>query len=119
MKVSFVRWFLIHPDDFDAFRKFRPQGQVMHCTAEDSDYLTLQHGASQYRVKPDLFKQITPPLHHIDQQVLVRSDATTVSATVCEIMWHFNKQKPYYFLIINGQRSGKRYWDEDLKVDPR
>lgn len=110
---------LVHPDDVDAFRAFTPQGRLFHCVSEDANYLTLQHGESRFRVKPDLFTPVPPPRYHLGQQVPIRRGTNIVTVTICDIVWHFRKERPYYRVIVDGKRSGKQYWDEDFEVDGR
>jgi hypothetical protein len=110
---------LVHPDDLDQFRNFKPYGHVFHCIGKDLSYLILQYGDSRFRVKPDLFRPVPPPRHIVGEVVSVARDNGIVTAVVCDVMWHFKKSKPYYHVAINGKRSGRQYWDEDLDVARR
>jgi len=110
---------LVYPADVDAFRKFGAQARVFYCTSEDADYITLQYhtfnsGSFHFRVKPDLFVPISPPLNRVGQQVFARKGSNLVEATISDINWHFLREKPIYGLIINGKRAKKWYWDEDI-----
>ena len=49
----------------------------------------------EYRVKPDLFKPVSPPWHDIGQQVHVKKQGQIITATIYDIKWHFKKEKAY------------------------
>lgn len=34
---------------------------------------------------------------------------------ILEIRWHFQCNRPFYHIQINGKRKSKRYFDEDLR----
>lgn len=107
---------LVHPDDVDAFKAFRPYSRVLHCVSEDADYLTLRHGEFTFRVKPDLFMPVPPPRYTVGQGVRTRRHGEIVTVTICDIVWHYSRQRPYYYVIVNGKRSSKWYWEEDFEI---
>ena len=105
---------LIHPDDRGSMPALMPNGKLFEVVGIDGKYLTLRYAEHRYRVRPDLFKPVsTPPLSFGDC-VRIRKDGNIISATICDIMWHFQRAEPFYYLLIGGKRLKRQYWREDF-----
>lgn len=102
---------LVHPDDLAAFRSLMPNGKVFELETE-GNFLALRYRDRRYRVKPDLFNPVDPPLYDFGQRVIVT--ATGDEAIVDEIHWHFQRREAMFFLVQKGRRLTKRFWAKDL-----
>ena len=105
---------LIHPNDLDAIRNLMPNGKLFEVTDNDGEYLTLRYGNHTYRVNPSLFKLVATPPFTFGDVVRIRKGGSVISATICDILWHFQRSEPYYHLAINGKRLTKQYWFKDF-----
>lgn len=122
IKWALCPWFeesgeyLIHPDDLDRMKSFRPYGVVFNVLAEGGEYTKIGAGDDTFRVRPEALKLITPEASwsfKIGDSVSVvgRDDV----GTIVSILWHHRENKPMYGLNIAGKLKSKRYWPEDLK----
>ena len=117
-KWTLYPWFeehgaeLIHPDDISRFRQLRPYGKVFAVVGEEGNYIILQFGENSFRVMPDLMSAVSAPAFFFGQTVEI--SGKTTFGTVVEVCWHHGQQKPFFYLVIGGKRSGKRYWESDL-----
>ena len=121
-KWGLCQWFeehgtaMVHSDDLDALRSFRPNGRVFNCIDEDESFLVLRYGEVVFRVKPALFKAVPAPKWQIGETVEVVDRGRM--GQVAEIRWHFQRAEPMYFLSFDGKISKKRYWSQDLTRCP-
>ena len=42
---------------------------------------------------------------------------TAHRGTIREVIWHFKDRRYNYYLVENGKKVSKRYFDEDLEAD--
>jgi hypothetical protein len=105
---------LVHPNDRDSLRELIPHCKVFQVVSNDGAYLTLRQGDKRYRVSPDLFTLIAAPLRSFGQSVRVRKGGEVIRATVRDIMWHYKRAEPMYFLLANGKKLKKQYWGADF-----
>jgi hypothetical protein len=49
--------------------------------------------------------------------VLNERNTTAHSGTVQEIIWHFKDQRYNYYLVENGRKVSKRYFEDDLEPE--
>lgn len=105
---------MIHPDDLDSWNRSHPYGGLFECIKIEGKYLVLRHGEDTFRAKPDLFHSVKRPLKQIGDPVEVESKGEQKTAVVVEIQWHHQKNEPFYFLIMDGKKSSKRYWNSDF-----
>ena len=45
---------------------------------------------------------------------MVRLKTSGELASIAEVHWHWNKDRPYFLVDREGRRSSRRYWTEDL-----
>lgn len=102
---------LVHRDDLDAFRKLMPYGKVFYCEHEN-EYLSLRYRDATYRVKPELFREVSTPQFTFGQIVFPRD--TGAAAQIDGINWHHERGEPMFFVIQNGKRKSRRFWTADL-----
>jgi len=105
---------LIHPSDLAAFRELGPSGRVFQVVEDDGFYLTLSHGNDHFRVRPDLFRPVPRPFKVYGDTVQFIRSGVMMMGTVTEIVWHYKKLEPYYFLHVGNKRLKKRYWQQDF-----
>ncbi|MBQ9518870.1 MAG: hypothetical protein IJR59_03125 [Firmicutes bacterium] len=103
---------LICPDDRDRFKQAANGAKVFECI-EKGEYITVRDNSGSYRVKEKLFKAVPSPLYRFGDEVIIKK--TGEKAVVTDIMWHYGKQKHYYFICINNKKKTKRYSDEEFE----
>jgi hypothetical protein len=108
---------LIHPDDRDSMRQLMPNGKLFEVIGKDGGYITLRYAEHRYRVKPALFRPVSAPPFSFGGCVRIRKGGNVISATICDIMWHFQKAEPFYYLWTGGKRLKKQYWSRDFLDD--
>lgn len=106
----------IHPDDIDAFRTLMPNGKLFKWIGTDNDFVVLEHASKQYRVKPTLAKPVPKPVYDFGEAVRVRSGNENKPATIRDIMWHFQKNEPFFYLDFEGKKSSRRYWTHEIQA---
>lgn len=106
---------MIHPDDLAAFRPLVLSGAKMfQCVAADDQYLTIRYQDHRFRVKPNLFRSLPTPDKTWGAVVHLRKGEAILSGIVCDLMWHGEKQEPFYFVAVEGTRLQKRYFRADF-----
>lgn len=106
---------LVHPDDVEAWIALQPYGLVFERIGEAGEFIKLAYGGQVFRVKPDLFRPVQPPLKRIGDVVRVELSGALTEAVVVEIKWHFKRGEPFFLVEKKGKRSKKRYWASDFK----
>ena len=107
---------LVHPDDLGAFERLMPNSKVFVCEGDEGEYLVLRYGQERYRAKPELFKVVSPPPKAFGEMVWVTKDGQPSEATVSDIIWHFQRQEPYFLLEFGGRKGTKQYWPSDFQT---
>lgn len=105
---------LIHPSDFDSFRRQKPYGAIFKKCENDGIYTVISRGASRFRVLPELITEIPLSLsrnYDIGHQVKLKNNTT---GEIADVRWHYKLKKPMFLLRINGKRKSKRYFPEDF-----
>jgi hypothetical protein len=103
---------LVHSEDLAAFRSLSPYGRVFECVAETSRYVTLSCGGKKFRVSPELFRPVPAPRWRVGQDVVLKGDGR--SATIVEMAWHHQREQAMYFLLLEGKKKSRRYWESDF-----
>jgi len=107
----------VHPDDINAFRSLKPNGKLFRCLGAEDGFAILEHAGRQYRVKPALVKPVPVPVFGYGDTVRVTSGGENRPATIREIMWHFQRNEPYFLLDFGGKSSSRRYWSSEIRAD--
>lgn len=103
---------LIHPADLEAFIQENPYCKVFECI-EASDYITLRYNNNCYRVKDKLFEIVPAPKYNFGEIVKIKESGE--EAIIRDIIWHYKRQEPYYYLIsIKGKKKSKRYFESEF-----
>lgn len=108
---------LVHPDELEAFRRLLPSGKVFECIGRESDYLVLTYGERRFHVKPALFKPVPAPAKKIGDRVCIRRKGDIVPAVVTDVIWHFQRSEPFYFVAAASRKLSKRYWQSDFVTE--
>lgn len=107
---------LIHPDDLERMRAFRPYGVVFRVLGEDGKYVAICSGDQVFRVRREILKMIEPKecwRFEVGDTVLVK--ASRYSGVVSSIHWHQKESRPFYLLEVGGTIKSRRYWPEELE----
>ncbi|WP_417830350.1 DUF6960 family protein [Thalassospira sp.] len=107
---------LIHPDDLDHIRRFKPYGVVFTVRAVGDEYTVIGYGDDEFRVRSEALKLIKPEKSWmIELGEIVSVKGRDYKGTVVEICWHHKEEKPTYRLKVGGKVKSKRYWPDDLE----
>jgi len=113
------KWFkedgehLIFPSDLERFMKFQAKSILFYCIDEDDQYITIKYKDETFRVKPELYKQVpTPKFKYGDKVKMIENPE--IEAIIDNILWHYDRNEPMYFIVVNGKRKSKRYWETDF-----
>lgn len=107
---------LIHPDDLDRMRSFKPYGVVFTVLSNGQGYTEICAGFEKFRVLPEALRIIKPEkswVFEIGESVSVVGQ--DYIGTIAGISWHQKEQKPMYSLKVAGKLKSKRYWSDDLE----
>ncbi|MBL8892632.1 MAG: hypothetical protein JNL67_21830 [Planctomycetaceae bacterium] len=109
---------LVHAEDIVTVKRLMPYGKVFQRTETSGVFDIFTYGDVTFRGKREFFKTVRPPNKQIGDRVFISSNGERVQGVIIEIMWHFEKNSPFYILAIEGKRKSKRYWESDfLNVD--
>lgn len=97
----------------EEFFKLQPYGKVFQCISMCEDMITLKYGEKIFRVKSELYRTVREPLYKVGDRVEIISKS--LAGRIIDINWHVKENSPFYLLKIEGKKSGKRYWECDLK----
>jgi len=112
-------WFLehgidkIHPDDMEDFKKEANNCKVFVCIDERGQFITLKYGENQYRVKKDLFNEVSNPEFAFGQTVRLKGTPGQ-DVIITDIMWHYSKKEPYFLVEADGRKKSKRFFKADF-----
>jgi len=115
-------WFLehgidkIHPDDVDIFIKEANNCKMFECVKENSVFITLKYNERVYRVKKDLFNEVAAPRFAFGQKVKL-VDESNQEVLITDIMWHYDKNEPYYLVKVDNKKKSRRYFEVDFEYE--
>jgi hypothetical protein len=101
---------LVCPNDRDIFPQLTTA--IFRCIGADKEWLTVQYGSHAYRVKPEVFQQVSTPKFLLWQEVFVPEKNRV--AKVSALTWHFKDASVVYTLEFDGKRSSRRYCENEL-----
>lgn len=105
----------IHPNDWNALESYPYLYSKHLCVGIDNEYIIIQFGESQLRIKPELFQLSTEPkFKPLEKVKFYNSKGTLEFGIIKGIHWHNKEQKMFYDVEVNGKIKGRRYFDEDL-----
>jgi len=109
-------WFL--EDGYDCFHPeeigmFEPNNtRVFYCKNVEDKYLILQYGRKDFRVNPENYKLIEKPKFNYCEAVIVKNQE--LLGEIEEIQWHYKQEYHIYYLIIDGKRKSRRFYEDEL-----
>ena len=107
---------LVHPDDLDKIRRFKPYGVIFNVVADGGEYTVISFGDDKFRVRPEALKLIKPQKSWIFEfGEIISVKGRDYNGTVVGIGWHHKEGKPTYRLEVAGKVKSKRYWSDDLE----
>ena len=95
------------------FFALQPNGKVFQCILTHEGMIILKYGEKTFRVNPKFYKRVKKPLYKVGDKVEI-IDKSLVGQ-ILDVNWHIKDNTPFYFVEVNGKKSGKRYRDCDLK----
>ncbi len=88
------------------------QSKVYICKSIQNKHLIIQNGRTELKIQFDDFNRIKEPKYHFGEQVEVMYLEKT--GNVEDIYWHYKSEKHIYFLIIDGKKKSRRFYEEEL-----
>jgi hypothetical protein len=105
----------VHLEDRESVDQLTFWDKVLKCIGiTDDGYLILQYSSDLYRVRPKLFATVPSPMFDFGQRV--KDTVLNRNGTILHILWHGNRKEEYYILAINGRKSSRRYFANDLEL---
>ena len=104
----------LHPEDRSKWNETHPYGAVLECIGVEDEYLIVGNKLLSFRLKPSLFSEVAKPRCVIGERVNVQSKGMMKAAIVLDIRWHHQRNEAYFFLEVEGKRSAKQYWANDI-----
>lgn len=114
--VETVNW--VHEEDIEEFYAVTAHGpRVFQCIAEIDSMLVLQYGDKTFRVNPRYYRMVAEPLFKLREEVYIpRKDKNGI---ILNINWHSKNKAHMYYLMIEGKKYSRRYYEDELrKLDP-
>lgn len=105
---------LIYPEDVDIARKLVLHGKVFYCAEQYGEFIRIVYGDYSLRVKPQLFQPVRSLHFKFGDLVTVRSSEGK-KGTIINIGWHYKSDEPMYYLMFNGKKSSRRYFEQELE----
>jgi hypothetical protein len=102
----------VHPDDLAAFRALGPAGKVFRVVEPGPPLATLEYRDRRYRVHPALMREVADPGFRPGQAVLLEDGS---AAEVTDVLWHHQRNEPFFQLAVGGKRKSRRYWASELR----
>ena len=75
--------------------------------------ITLKYGGKEFRVNPRLYRVVNEPKYKLGDKVEIIKKS--LIGEIVEVNWHIKDNAPFYFIEIQGKKSGKRYKDCELR----
>ena len=104
---------MVDSDCREDFFTLQPNGKVFQCISAYGDMITLKYGEKVFRVNPKLYKIVREPLHRVGDKVEIIEKS--IVGQITDVNWHIKDDTPFYFVKVDGKKSGKRYRDHDLR----
>lgn len=121
-KWGIYRWFIedgkekIHKDDFEKFKKNINNVCVVECIDKIEDFLVIKYNNNIYRVEGELSLELPEPKFKFGDLVICKNNENCVVKGIIEdIMWHDSKKCNYYFLLVDGKKKSRRYFNNELE----
>lgn len=104
---------MIAAEDREEFFALKPNGKVFQCVSMSDGMIKLKYGKKEFRVIPKLYKVVNEPQYKLGDIVEIIEKSSI--GQIIDVEWHIKDNTPFYFLEIEGKRSGKRYKDYEVK----
>ena len=104
---------MIAAENREEFFALKPNGKVFQCVSMSDGMIKLKYGKKEFRVNPKLYKVVNEPQYRLGEIVEIIEKSSI--GQIIDVEWHIKDNAPFYFLEIEGKRSGKRYKDYDVK----
>lgn len=121
-KYGIYRWFIedkkekIHEEDFEKFQKNINNVCVVQCIDKIDDFLIIKYNDNVYRVKGELALELPKPKFKFGDLVIHKNkEDKIIKGVIADIMWHDCKKSNYYFLLVDGKKKSRRYFNNELE----
>ena len=105
----------VHPEDVEKFEAAFFLRAIVRLVGEEGEYIRINYGEDTFRVKPELFSEITKPKFSVGEKVVVISQGERKQAIILDNDWHFNQKEHFYFVSVNGKRRTRRYFEREIE----
>jgi len=107
----------VHPDFKDInYSEVVSYNVICKCIDYDGTYITIKSkNETVMKVKPDLYEVVAKELpFDFNDKVRTKTKSRTVGI-IAEIGWHFKREEPLYYLLVDGKLKKTRYFAENLE----
>jgi len=85
-------------------------GRVVVVLGDDGDFKLIRFGEHEFRISSE---NIVPArnVKYTKGEIFLYNQKET---KVVDVIWHYGRGEPFYILTIDGKKSSRRYFNEDL-----
>jgi hypothetical protein len=87
--------------------------EVINYKLVSHDIVEISHEDNVYNTSIENIRIITPLKYVIGDQVSPKNHPEIIGI-IWNIIFHFDKNEPMYYIKINGKKKSKRYFENDL-----
>jgi len=105
----------VHPEDAQRFEKNYDIQGIVRLIGDEEEYIKISYGEYVFRVKPELFYEISEPKFSVGEKVVVESQGERKQAVILCDKWHFKQAEHFYFVSVDGKRRTRRYFEKEIE----
>ena len=87
--------------------------RVISYELTSSETAIVSHKGNKYEISVDSMRRIDSPKYVYGDSVSPANHPELVGV-VCEMIYHFNRNEPQYFIKVDGKKKSKRYFADEL-----
>lgn len=115
-KFGVVRWASETDEQLAAHTETRRlghsiNGRVIVLVRADGPDQLIRIGDHEFKISSEKIVPVEGEIYAVGDEVLVDGR----QAKIRDAIWHYAKNQPFYLLDIDGKKSSKRYFNDDLK----
>ena len=116
-KFGVVQWTsetderLAAPGEKSRLLEHRVNGRVALLVGADGSFQRVRIGDQEFRISAEKIAPAEGTKYAVGDELILDGKPTKVK----EVVWHYAKNQPFYLLDIDGKKSSKRYFNDDLK----
>ena len=103
-----MNWAVSLSHDFPAIFQ-----RVVSYELASSEIVTVSYNGNKYEMTVDCMRKIDSP-KYVYGDCVSPTNHPEMMGIVYEMIYHFDRKEPMYFIRIDGKKKSKRYFADDL-----